>query len=83
MADRTGAKGPVIWLIPGASIMKITWLSAGSAILRCPACGASQVFSTASPPPTFVHEDDDCPILRRIEAALARYRATVEKAGTN
>jgi hypothetical protein len=63
--------------------MKVTWLPAGSAIVRCPACGASQLLSTASPATTFVHEDDDYPILRRIEAALARYRATVENAVTN
>jgi hypothetical protein len=40
----------------------------------CPGCGASQIFSTATARAAFVHEDDDCPILLRIEAALRRLR---------
>jgi hypothetical protein len=79
MADFGNATSPLtVWLFPGASIMKFTWLSDGLAIVRCPGCGASQLFSTAAPPATFVHEDDECPILRRIEAALAMFNAMVD-----
>lgn len=46
-------------------------------VVRCPSCGASQMFSTATPPETFVHKNDDCPILVRVEAALATLRAAL------
>jgi hypothetical protein len=62
--------------------MQRRWLSAGLLVVRCPGCGASQMFSTATPPATFVHEDDDCPIFQRIEAALARLWAA-QAAGNN
>ncbi len=57
--------------------MQLRWLSAGLLVVRCPSCGASQMFSTATPPETFVHKNDDCPILVRVEAALATLRAAL------
>ncbi|HYT73515.1 MAG TPA: hypothetical protein VEL79_02095 [Vicinamibacterales bacterium] len=62
-------------VFPGLSIMQRRWLSAGLLIVRCPGCGASQLFSTATAPAPFVHEDEDCPILLRIEAAFAMLKA--------
>lgn len=74
--DRSSADAPLTVLVfPGLSIMQRRWLSAGLLVVRCPGCGASQIFSTANVPATFVHDDDECPILRRIEAALTRLRA--------
>ena len=75
--DRPAVDGPppTVLLFPGLSIMECTWLSAGLMVVRCPGCGASQMFSTTTPPAMFVHEDDDCPILARIEAALVVLRA--------
>lgn len=64
-----------VLMFPGLSIMERRWLSAGLLMVRCPGCGVSQLFSTASPPSTFVHEDDDCPILRRIEVAIAMFNS--------
>jgi hypothetical protein len=61
-----------VWLFPGGSLMDVTWLSVWSAIVRCPGSGASQLVLTAAVPATFVHEDENCPILRRIEAAIGR-----------
>jgi hypothetical protein len=64
-------------MFPGLSIMHHRWLTAGILIVTCPGCGASLVVSIAAPPTTFMHEEDDCPILRRIEAALAMFEAAV------
>ena len=64
-----------VFVIPGVSIMERQWLSPYEFVVRCPGCGASQRYSRAAAPGAFVHADDDCPIRRRIEAALARARA--------
>lgn len=84
MPDRpTDAAAPplTILVLPGVSLMEIQPLAAGLVVVRCPACGASQVLTTGSTgaivPATFVHEDDDYPILLRIQAALARLRAAL------
>ena len=75
MSDRPATPLPLTILIfPGASLMEFHWLSIGLVVVRCPGCGASQMFSTMTAPMDFMHEDDDCPILRRIQAALAMLR---------
>lgn len=77
LSPEEDGKPVVIYLFPGLSIMERHWLSAGMLFVRCPGCGASLLYSTADPPTTFVHEDDDCPILRRIEGAIAMFEAMV------
>jgi hypothetical protein len=67
-----------VFVFPGLSIMQHKWLSAGTLLVKCPGCGASLMVSSAAPPTTFVHEDDDCPILRRIEAAIALFNSMPE-----
>lgn len=66
-------------LVPGASLMDITATEAG-AIIRCPGCGGwieVRVGDDGSRPMT--HEDE-CPVLARIEAAIAAYtRRTVRQ----
>ena len=68
-----------VLVLPGVSLMDIQPLAAGLVVVGCPACGASQVFTAGSTgaivPAVFVHENENCPILLRIEAALARLRA--------
>lgn len=92
MPDRpdrfSDADAPLTVLIfPGASLMDIRPLAAGLVVIRCPACGASAVFAANATgmmvPATFVHEDDDCPIFLRIEAALAKLWAALAAAETN
>lgn len=86
MPDRraNAAEPPLsVWLFPGASLMEFKWLSIGLVIVRCPGCRVSQIVSTTAVPAVFVHEGEDCPILLRIEAALARLRAAQEGAGWN
>lgn len=70
-------RDPTVLMFPGLSIMEQRWLSPGLLLVRCPGCGASLVYSTADPATMFVHEDEDCPILRRIEAAIAMFEAMV------
>jgi hypothetical protein len=78
MADHAEpSKRLKVLVFPGACLMEFTWLSAGSAIVRCPGCGASHVISIASPPASFVHGFDDCPILRCVEAAIAMFEVMV------
>ncbi len=87
--DRSSdADAPLTVLIfPGASLMDTRALAAGLVVIRCPACGASEVFAGDATgvimPVTFVHEDDDCPIFLRIEAALAKLWAALAAAETN
>ena len=73
----SGTDAPVTLLVlPGLSLMETRSLGVGMALVRCPACGATKVF-TARPggsPVEFVHERDDCPIRVRIEAALVKLR---------
>ena len=71
---------PVMLLIlPGVSLMDVQLVVPGVVVVRCPGCGASQLFAAA---PTgemteaaFVHQDERRPIRLRIEAALAKARA--------
>ncbi len=80
MADRPAdaAVPPVtVILLPGASLVDIHRLAAGLVLIRCPSCRAAQIVSTTTPTTSFVHADDDCPILRRIEAALVRLWAAL------
>jgi hypothetical protein len=78
-----GKPSTIVFEFPGLSIMQHQWLSARMVVVTCPSCGASHLYSTATPPTTFVHEDDACPILRRIEAALAIFQAWQTCADTN
>jgi hypothetical protein len=61
-------------VLPGASLMTIQTLAPDMTLVRCPACGATKALSSGSEGGiihiAFVHEDDACPILRRIQAAL-------------
>ncbi|PYR51781.1 MAG: hypothetical protein DMF89_04680 [Acidobacteria bacterium] len=82
MPDRPGrrtgsATAPfTIVIFPGASLMNIQPLTDGVTLVGCPGCGAVQIFVVGQPPFTaFVHEDDTCPILRRIQAAMAWLQA--------
>ena len=74
-ADGSGAAAALTLLVlPGASLMEMRTLGTGITLVRCPGCGATKVF-TAQPAggvtsAAFVHEDDACPVLRRIQAAL-------------
>lgn len=80
--DRSSDGGAplTIVILPGASLLDIQPLADGMTLVRCPGCGATRVF-TARPAGAaishvaFVHEEDDCPVLVRIEAALAELRA--------
>jgi hypothetical protein len=75
-----------IVILPGASLLDIRWLADGTTLVRCPGCGATLVYTVQSAGAVshmaFVHEEDDCPVLARIEAALALLRA-VQAAETN
>ncbi len=87
MPDRSDANAPLtIVLVPGASLMDIRQLAVGMVRVRCPGCGATMVMTArsagAASQLTFVHEDAECPVLVRIEAALARLRAA-RAAGMN
>lgn len=81
-SDPSGDAGAplTIVILPGASLLDIRPLPNGMALVRCPGCGATAVFTARSVGAvshvTFVHEDDECPILARIEAALAGLRAS-------
>ena len=61
-------------VFPGASLMEIQPVSKGLTRVRCPGCGASQLY-TPGPPGVanvaFVHEDDQCPVFLRIKSLLA------------
>jgi len=62
---------------PGASLLDFQWLADGMALVRCPGCGATMILTPRSGGAShaaFVHEDQDCPVLARIEAASARMR---------
>jgi hypothetical protein len=72
-----------VLVIPGLSIMERRWLSPRLMIVRCPGCGSTELFSTVAPKATFVHEREDCPILRRVEAALVRATAAGDRAKHN
>ena len=62
-----------IIIFPGASLMDIPSLAVGMTLIRCPGCGASLVIAGTTLPSQldFVHGSLDCPILARIETALA------------
>jgi len=65
---------PTIVVFPGASLMALTPTADGGLRVRCPGCGARQVYK---PPVTgelaFVHEAG-CPIHQQIQDAIARYK---------
>jgi hypothetical protein len=79
--DAADAQPRLVLVFPGLSIMERQWLSPRMLFVKCPGCGASQLISVATPPTTFVHEDDACPILRRIEAAIALFNSMPEDFG--
>ena len=62
-------------------MMGIQVLAAGLVVVRCPGCGAIPGLHNrptgAIVPAAFVHKRDDCALLRRIQAALARLRAAL------
>lgn len=77
--NSAGDAGPMILILPGLSLMDVQPLTVGVVVVRCPGCGAAQVFAAA---PTgemteaaFVHQNEQCPIRLRIEAAIAKARA--------
>lgn len=57
-------------LFAGLSIMNSIPLLHTTLFVACPGCGAAQTYSATSPSPTFVHRDDQCPVLHRIQTAL-------------
>ena len=75
-ADGSGAAAALTLLVlPGASLMEVRHLATGITSVRCPGCGATKVFTAPQPAggvtsAAFVHEDDACPVLKRIQAAL-------------
>jgi hypothetical protein len=79
MAERARSFGgpPTVLFLPGASLLDILPLTDGMALVRCPGCGATKVFTArpAAGHEVFVHELHDCPVLARIEAGLARLSA--------
>jgi hypothetical protein len=84
MPDRpnrpSNASAPLtIVIMPGASLLDIRSLAEGVALVRCPGCCATMVLTSrwggGASHMAFVHEDPDCPVLARIEAALAGLRA--------
>jgi hypothetical protein len=58
-------------LLPGVSWMNLEYPSHDVSIVTCPGCGASQTYTSESPPRIrfvgFVHQSDDCPIHQRIQ----------------
>jgi hypothetical protein len=66
----------MVLTLPGVSLMNVHLGGPGLAVVRCPGCGASQVFAAAPTvkmtEPAFIHQDEHCPIRLRIEAALVR-----------
>lgn len=65
---------PVVLVFPGLSLMDIEVVAGGQVIVRCPGCGASQLFALQAdeePLPPFQHQSTGCRIRQRIEAALA------------
>ena len=83
MPDRPGRSSDAapltIVILPGASLLDIQPLAPDMTLVRCPACGATKVFRARSAGAVshvaFVHADDECPVLARIESALAVLRA--------
>ena len=74
MADRP----PTVVIFPGASLMEIQQLAADTQLVRCPGCGATMVMIVRPGAyEEFVHADEECPVLVRIEAALARLEAAL------
>lgn len=73
-------------MLPGVSLMNISYLAGGVTLVECPGCHARCIFIGGSAgqvsQQSFVHENDDCPILARIEAVLAVLRAA-QAAETN
>lgn len=74
---------PVVWLFPGLSLMEVQRLAPDTLRVRCPGCGATMIMTArVAAHGEFVHENDDCPVLARIEAAIARLEAVLA-AGAN
>lgn len=64
---------------PGASLMDIRQLTDNLTLVHCPGCGACHLLTPRPADVTFVHEGDACPVLARIEAALAKLRTTEQR----
>jgi hypothetical protein len=64
-------------MIPGLALMEVVQPRPDVMFVRCPGCGASATFTTAHPPRAFAHENDGCPILRRIRAVMAEVQAAI------
>lgn len=69
--------GPVIFVLPGASLMRVALLDNNIVRVECPGCGAVQTYR---PVPAqvqhqpFRHAFDTCPTLAEIDRALLRAR---------
>ena len=68
-------------MFPGGSLMDIELIAADLIAVRCPACGAKQLFPVQRNGTTwltgFLHETEQCPILKRIEVAVQRLQAAM------
>jgi hypothetical protein len=64
--------GATLLVFPGSSLMDLTLLAPGVILIRCPGCGAVKVLAVHAcrDAGLFYHEDDSCPVLLRVEAAL-------------
>ena len=81
MSNRPSNSALTIVMFPGLSLMEVQRLAFDTVRYRCPGCGATMTLTSRSAAAvshvTFVHEDDACPVLVRIEAALARMEAAL------
>jgi hypothetical protein len=75
---------PAAVVLPGLSLLERDLLTPDQVLIRCPGCGAWQIVSLqpGGPPfrPAFQHRSGNCPIQRRIEAAIAMEQAVLAAA---
>ena len=75
--------GPVVFAMPGASLMRIALLTGDRVRVECPGCGAVETYharpGTVQSRP-FCHAFDTCPTLAAIDRALL---AAPDAAGTH
>jgi predicted RNA-binding Zn-ribbon protein involved in translation (DUF1610 family) len=64
--------GPVVFVLPGASLMRLSLLDGGLVRVACPGCGAVQTYrpraGRADHRP-FIHAFSNCPTLAQIDRA--------------
>ncbi len=71
-------------VLPGSDLMQVRAVAPDLVQVRCPGCGAVHVYSPSTAGPgdamqTFVHDVEDCPILARVEAAMAARRRWIQE----